>query len=90
MPALFLGVALVAGLADVLAALATGARALLVDSDFGFVAAFFATAFFAGFGESSSPPAFGFAAALAGFAAFLAPLALPPPLAARSSSSAIA
>jgi len=85
LPALFLGVALVAGLAEVLAALATGARALLVESDFGLAAAFFATAFFTGFGLSSSPPAFGLAllAALAGFAALPLAFALPPPLAAR-------
>ena len=74
---------------DVFAVDDTAARALLVDSDLG-LAAFFAAGFF-GFGAASSPSA-AFAAAflaLAGFAAFFA-LVLPPPLAARSSISAIA
>ena len=78
--------------ADVLAADATGARALLTASDFGFTAAFFAAAFLAGFGASGSAA---FAAAFFGAAffaaAFLAPrFGLPPPFAARSSISAIA
>src|SRR5262249_35702402 len=72
--------------AEVLASAATGARALLAASDFG-LAAFLATAFFAGFAAASSPSVFAFFGA-----AFLAPrFALPPPpLAARSSISAIA
>src|SRR5215470_14681448 len=91
LPALFFAGALgaVAGFdADVLAAGATGARALLAASDFGFATAFLAAAFFAGFAAASSPSAFAFFAG----AAFLAPrLALPPPpLAARSSISAMA
>src|SRR5262245_17214459 len=66
---------------------ATGARALLVASVLGFAAAFFAADFLAGL-ASASPSAL---AALAGFAAFaFLPFALPPPLAARSSISAIA
>src|SRR6184192_3331473 len=85
LPALFLAGAFAAGAgfaADVLAAGATGARALLTASDFGLLAAFLA-----GFFVVSSPSAF---AAFFG-AAFLAPrLTLPPPLAARSSISAIA
>src|SRR6185436_15675728 len=90
LPALFFAGVLgaVAGFAaDVLAADATGARALLTASDFGFGAAFFAAAFLAGFGASGST-----ALATAFFgAAFLAPrFGLPPPLAARSSISAMA
>src|SRR5947207_11094371 len=90
LPALFLAGAFAAGAgfaADVLAAGATGARALLTASVFGLLAAFFTAAFLAGFFVVSSP------SALAAFfgAAFLAPrLTLPPPLAARSSISAIA
>src|SRR5262245_47549168 len=87
LPALFLAGALVdaAGFeAVVLAAGATGARALVAASDFGFAAAFLATAFFAGFASASSASGFAFAAAFFG-----ARLALPP-LAARSSISAIA
>ena len=70
---------------------ATGARALLTDSAFGLAAAFFTAAFLAGFFAGSSPSAF--AVTLAAFfgAAFLAArFVLPPPLAARSSISAIA
>ena len=81
------GFAALAG--DVFAVAVTGARALLAASDFGFAAVFFAAAFLAGFG------AFASAATLAGFAAlagaFFAPrLGLPPPLATRSSISAMA
>src|SRR4051795_5100276 len=95
LPALFFAGVLgaVAGFAaDVLAADATGARALLTASDFGFAAAFFAAAFLAGFGASGSVGALGLALAAAFFgAAFLAPrFGLPPPLAARSSISMIA
>src|SRR5579883_954204 len=97
-PALFFASVLgvVAGLAaDVLAAFATGARALLMASDFGLAAAFLTVAFLAGFGASASSAApalavfAAFATLAAGFALAL-PLALPPPLAARSSISAIA
>src|ERR1700753_3408253 len=106
LPALFFGgvFPVAAGFAEVLAAFATGARALLVDSDLdsdlGLGAAFLAAAF-TGFGTSSaSALASASVAFLAGFfadffagafgfaAAFF--FALPPPLAARSSSSAIA
>src|SRR6478609_4214062 len=86
LPALFLAgaFACVAGFAaDVLAAF-TGARALLTASDFGLAGAFFTAAFLAGF-DAASPSAFAGLAALA----FL-PFPLPPPLAARSSISAIA
>jgi hypothetical protein len=73
---------------DVLAVDVTGARALLTASDFGFVTDFFAAAFLAGFATAASASAA--FAALAGFA-FLAPrLGLPPPLARRSSISAMA
>lgn len=94
MPALFFAGALVdaAGFAaEVLAPDETGARALLVASDFGFAAAFLAAAFLAGL-ASASPLAFAdFASDLAGLAAFVfLAFALPPPLAARSSISAIA
>src|SRR5260370_34908799 len=56
LPALFFAGGLdAAGLAaDVLAAEATGARALLTASAFGFAAAFFTAAFLAGFGASGS------------------------------------
>src|SRR6516164_9373448 len=63
----------------------TGARALLAACDFGFAAAFFTATFLAGLA--------GLASALAGVAglAFLLPrLEVPPPLARRSSISAIA
>src|SRR6187402_2587881 len=79
--------------ADVLAADATGARALLTASDFGFAVAFFAAAFLVGFGVSGSAvlSAAAFLAAAFFGAAFLAPrFGLPPPLAARSSISAMA
>ncbi len=93
MPALFFAGVLGAAAgfaADVLAADATGARALLTASDFGFAAAFFTAAFLAGFGASGSVGALALAAAFFG-AAFLAPrFGLPPPLAARSSISAMA
>src|SRR5262249_6772673 len=74
--------------ADVLAAGATGARALLAASDFGLAAAFLATAFFAGLAAASS--ASGFALAFAGAAFLAVRFGLPPPLAARPSISAIA
>src|SRR5207245_929061 len=95
LPALFFAGVLgaVAGFAaDVLAADATGARALLTASDFGFAAAFFAGAFLAGFGASASAAlAAAFFGAAFFAAAFLAPrFGLPPPLAARSSISAMA
>src|SRR5438309_10263484 len=95
LPALFFAGVLgaVAGFAaDVLAADATGARALLTASDFGFAAAFFAAAFLAGFGASESAAlAAAFFGAAFFAAAFLAPrFGLPPPLAARSSISAMA
>src|SRR6195952_1254758 len=89
LPALFFAGGLVAAgfAADVLAAEATGARALLTASAFGFAAAFFTAAFLAGFGASGSTA---LAAAFFG-AAFLAPrFGLPPPLAARSSIRAMA
>src|SRR6186713_2053488 len=72
--------------ADVLAADPTGARALLTASDFGFAAAFLA-----GFGASGSAALSAAFLAVAFFgAAFLAPrFGLPPPLAARSSISAM-
>src|SRR5215472_2077271 len=93
-PALFLAGVFAAAFgfaADVLAAAATGARALLTASDFGLVAAFFTAAFFAGFGAAPTLlSGSGFASALAGFAALAFLAALPPPLAARSSISAIA
>src|ERR1700678_4035454 len=87
LPTVFLatGFATLAG--EVVADAVTSARALLAASDFGFAAAFFATAFLAGFAV------FATASTLAGFAAlaFLAPrFGLPPPLATRSSISAIA
>src|SRR3954452_22170329 len=44
--------------AEVFAAAATGARALLTASDLGFAAAFFTAAFLAGFGASGSVGAF--------------------------------
>jgi hypothetical protein len=69
----------------------TGARALLAASDFGFATDFLAAAFLAGFAAFASVPAL--AGSLAGLAglAFLAPrLGLPPPLATRSSISAMA
>ena len=44
--------------ADVLAAEATGARALLTASDFGFAPAFFTAAFLAGLGASGSAAVF--------------------------------
>jgi hypothetical protein len=90
LPALFFAGVLEAGAGfatDVFAEEATGARALLTASDFGFAAAFFTAAFLAGFGASGS------VGALAAFfgAAFFAPrFGLPPPLAARSSISAMA
>ena len=97
LPALFLAGVLdgLAGLAaDVLAADATGARALLTESDFGFAGAFFAAAFLAGFGVSGSAGfSADFSVVLADFfgaAFFAARLVLPPPLAARSSISAMA
>src|SRR5258707_6525249 len=95
LPALFFAGVFDAGggfAADVLAADATGARALLTASDFGFAAAFFTAAFLAGFGASGSVGAFRLALAAAFFgAAFLAPrFGLPPPLAARSSISMMA
>ena len=94
LPALFLAGAFSAAAgfdADVLAAAGTGARALLAASDLGSAAAFLATAFLAGLAASSlSGLASDFVLAFAG-AAFLAPrLGLPPPLAARSSISAMA
>jgi len=68
LPALFLAGALVAGLAaEVFAADATGARALLVDAGVGLAAAFFTAAFFAGFAAFSSP--LSSSVFLAGFAA---------------------
>jgi len=78
--------------ADVLAADATGARALLTASDFGFTAAFFPADFLAGFGASGSAAlATAFFGAAFFAAAFLAPrFGLPPPLAARSSINAMA
>src|SRR6185436_2002381 len=82
LPALFLAGVLdgAAGLAaDVLAADATGARALLTDSDFGFAAAFFAAAFLAGFGASGSVPLSALLAAFFGAAFFAARFVLPPP-----------
>src|ERR1700716_4695332 len=86
LPALFFAGVLAAGFAaDGLAADATGPRALLTASDFGFVADFLTAAFLTGFGALAS--------AFAGFAAlaFLAPrLGLPPPFATRSSIKAIA
>src|ERR1700722_2950135 len=106
LPALFLAAGLAAFEAevfetevletDVLAV--TGARALEVASDFGLAVVFFAAAFFAGLAAAASASDFaafsGFAAltfsALAGLAAFLAPRLEQPPLAARSSISAIA
>src|ERR1700730_264848 len=77
-----------AGLAgDVLAVAVTGARALLTASDFGFAEDLFATAFLAGRGAAASVSAFAGFPALA----FLATrLGLPPPLATRSSISAMA
>src|ERR1700722_4664043 len=86
LPTVFLatGFATLAG--EVVAEAVTGARALLAASDFGFAADFFATAFLAGFGALAA------ASTLAGFAAlaFLAPrFGLPPPLATRSSISAM-
>ena len=56
LPALFFAGVLgaVGGFAEVLAAAATGARALLTASDFGLVAAFFTVAFLAGLGASRS------------------------------------
>src|SRR5207237_9563547 len=95
LPALFFAGVLgaVAGFAaDVLAADATGARALLTASDFGFAVAFFAAAVLAGFG-ASGPAALSAVFLAAAFfgAAFFAPrFGLPPPLAARSSLSALA
>src|SRR6202007_2003463 len=89
LPALFFAGALVgdAGFAaEVLTADETGARALLIASDFGLAAAFFAAAFLAGL-AAASPSSLSF---LAGFAAFVFLTFLPPPLAARSSISAIA
>ena len=90
MPALFLAGALAAAalVGDVFAVDDTAARALLVDSDLVLAAAFFAAGFF--FGAASSPSAALAVVflALAGFAAYLG--FLPPPLAARSSISAIA
>src|SRR5262249_28785558 len=71
-PALFFTV-LTAGTgfaAGVLAAAATGARALLVASDFGLPACFLAAAFFAGFGTAVA------VAALDGFSAFFSVSAL--------------
>src|SRR2546421_9777312 len=82
LPALFLAGAFAAGAgfaADVLAAGATGARALLTASDFGLLAAFFTAAFLAGFFVGSVAPAF-FCFFFAG--SFLPPLGLAPPLAA--------
>jgi len=90
LPALFFAgvLAAVAGFAaEVFAADATGARALLTASVFGFAAAFFTAAFLAGFGASESPA---LTAAFFGAAFFAPRFGLPPPLAARSSISAIA
>src|SRR4051812_36105480 len=91
LPALFFAGGLDAAgfAADVLAAEATGARALLTASAFGLAAVFFATAFLAGFGASGSAALSVFLAAAFFGAAFLTPrFGLPPPLAARSSISA--
>src|ERR1700722_20538601 len=101
LPALFLAAGLAAFEAEVFATevlAVTGARALEVASDFGLAVVFFAAAFFAGLAAAASASDFaafsGFAAltfsALAGLAAFLAPRLEQPPLAARSSISAIA
>src|ERR1700722_1172142 len=101
LPALFLAAGLAAFEAEVFETevlAVTGARALEVASDFGLAVVFFAAAFFAGLAAAASASDFaafsGFAAltfsALAGLAAFLAPRLEPPPLAARSSISAIA
>src|SRR4051812_29888685 len=90
LPALFFAGVLgaVEGFADVLAAVATGARALLTASDFGFAAAFFAAAFLAGFGASGSAA---LAAVFFGAAFFFAPrFGFPPPLAGPPSVSAVA
>jgi hypothetical protein len=91
LPALFFAGVLgaVAGFAaDDLAPDATGARALLTASDFGFAAAFFTAAFLAGFAASGSTA---LAAVFFGAAFFFAPrFGLPPPLSARSSISAMA
>src|SRR5579859_3973167 len=91
---LFLATGFAAFLAEVFAV--TGARAFEVASGFGLAAAFLAAAFFAGFAADASAAglaASAFAAsflATLGFAAFLPPRLAPPPLAARSSISAIA
>src|SRR4051794_18067340 len=93
LPALFFAGGLDAAgfAADVLAAEATGARALLTASAFGLAAVFFATAFLAGAGASGSAALSVFLAAAFFGAAFLTPrFGFPPPLAARSSISAIA
>src|SRR5271155_3110509 len=85
LPALFLAAGLAAFEAEVLAV--TGARALEVASDFGLAAAFFTAAFFAGLAVASASAFF---AGLAALGAFLALRFEPPPLAARSSISAMA
>src|SRR5579872_905 len=85
LPALFLATGLVAFEGEVFAV--TGARALLVASDLGLAADFFAAAFLAGFVAAASASALG--GVLAALA-FLPPRLEPPPLAARSSSKAIA
>jgi hypothetical protein len=106
LPALFLAAGLAAFEAEVFETevlAVTGARALEVASVFGLAADFLAATFFAGLAVAASASGFstgdfstfdfaafsGFAA-LAGLAAFLAPRLEPPPLAARSSISAIA
>src|SRR6185312_12743387 len=79
--------------AGVFAALAGGfaaaivPRALLTASDFGLAAAFFAAAFLAGFAGFGAASSF---ATLVDLAFLTARFVLPPPLAARSSISAIA
>src|SRR5215472_18251456 len=84
LPALFFADALAGFAAEVLAELATGARAFLAASDL--VAVFFTAAFFAGFGAASVSAACSVFGAAFTALAFL-PFALPPPLAARSSIS---
>src|ERR1700761_1613921 len=87
LPALFLATVLGLLAADVFALAVTGARALLVASDFGLAAAFFPAAFLVGF---VSPSAFAGFAAAAFFGALAPRFGLPPPLATRSSIKAMA
>jgi len=88
LPALFFATGFATFAGDVLAVAVTGARALLVASDFGLAAGFFAAVFLVGLAAGLELSAL--AAAIFAGVAFLPRFGLPPPLATRSSISAMA